>query len=233
MPETIYSREQMTDDYRRMVVRLMTRQFLAELATAEIYGHSIELAPTWREKVRQARFCREEAEHSESAARLLEELGEDVGGLLASRKSGMSFFGLSETLTDWAEVVVFNFLADRAGTCQLHAYRDASYVPWAKTMQKILAEEEVHQAVGNAQLERLCRDPGEAAKAQQLLDSIMPIVVKRAFGRPDAEDNAFCLSHGLKACSAAEVQRRYFAEVQGLLESCGLRFPDLRGVAAS
>ena len=43
-----------TGEYRDMLIRLMTRQFYAETATAEVFGRSIGCAPTLREKFIQA-----------------------------------------------------------------------------------------------------------------------------------------------------------------------------------
>ncbi len=146
---------------------------------------------------------------------------------MAERQSGMKFFGVSEELNDWTEVVVFSFCADRAGSHQLMEYRGNSYAPWAKTMDKILAEEEVHQAIGNQQFERICQTPEGRARAQRYLENILPVVVKRAFGRINVEANRYCIEHGLKTRRADEVQSSYFAEVRALLDQCGLQFPDL------
>ncbi len=41
-------------EYKDMLLRLMTRQFYAETATAEVFGRSIGCAPTLREKLMAA-----------------------------------------------------------------------------------------------------------------------------------------------------------------------------------
>lgn len=46
----IRSAQQATGEYRDMRVRLLTRQLYAEAATAEVFGRSSQVAPTWRVK---------------------------------------------------------------------------------------------------------------------------------------------------------------------------------------
>ncbi len=62
---TIRTPQEAQGEYRDMLLRLMTRQFYAETATAEVFGRSIGCAPTLREKFMAAEFAEEEAEHSE------------------------------------------------------------------------------------------------------------------------------------------------------------------------
>ncbi len=74
---TICTPQEAKGEYRDMLVRLMTRQFFAETATAEVFGRSIGCAPTLREKFLAAEFAREEADHSERLCRLMQDLGVD------------------------------------------------------------------------------------------------------------------------------------------------------------
>ena len=60
---TVHSASQATGEYKDMLLRLMTRQFYAETATAEVFGRSIGCAPTLREKLMAAEFAAEEADH--------------------------------------------------------------------------------------------------------------------------------------------------------------------------
>jgi 1,2-phenylacetyl-CoA epoxidase catalytic subunit len=225
----IASREEMDAAYRAMVIRLMTRQFLAEMATCEVFGKCIQLAPTWRERARLAQFAAEEAEHSQSVAVLLEDLGVPVDDLLRKRGRAAEFFGVAGELAEWVDAVAFNFVVDRAGSYQLMTYRGNSYHPWARTMEKILSEEEDHQSHGTLELRRLCADPTNKARAQLYIDRILPETMKRAFGRPNREANEYCLRTGLKTRTTEDIQRAYLEEMTGLCRECGLSAPDLRG----
>src|SRR5579863_3969554 len=72
---TVRSPEEARGAYRDMLVRLMTRQFYAETATAEVFGRSIACAPNLREKFLAAEFAHEEADHSARLCKLLKGLG--------------------------------------------------------------------------------------------------------------------------------------------------------------
>jgi 1,2-phenylacetyl-CoA epoxidase catalytic subunit len=85
--------------YREMLVRLMTRQFYAETATAEVFGRSIGCAPTLREKSLAAEFAREEADHSERLCKLLRDLNVDPEQVHAARPPAAQFWSLD--LDNW------------------------------------------------------------------------------------------------------------------------------------
>ena len=114
---TIYTAAEARDDYREMLVRLMTRQLYAETATAEIFGRSISAAPTWREKHLAAEFAYEEAQHSQMLCDLLSDLGEDPEKLISNRPTAASFWRVD--LDNWLHIAVFNFTVDRAGSQQI------------------------------------------------------------------------------------------------------------------
>ena len=88
-----------TGDYRDMLLRLMTRQLYAETATAEVFGRSIGVAPTWREKHLAAEFALEEAQHSQMLCNLLTDLGEDPENLIANRPPAANFWSVD--LDNW------------------------------------------------------------------------------------------------------------------------------------
>lgn len=225
--QSVTERQDLSPEYRDMLIRLMTRQLYAETATAEVFGKSVALAPTWREKYRQAEFAYEEAQHSQALIGLLNDLGIDADEVLANRPPAAFFWNLGEDgeLRDWLEVVVFNFIVDRAGSHQIMQYRESSYEPWATKMGKVLEDEEEHYGSGIESLSALTRDPEIRARAQTIIDRLLPVSVKRAFGRPDATDNEYCLKTGLKRDSAHTIQAAYLREMRDHLDRCGLRFP--------
>ena len=234
MEESIVNQQPLASEYRDMLIRLMTRQLYAETATAEVFGQSIALAPTWGEKYRQAEFAYEEAQHSQALIGLLGDLGVDGDAVLADRPPAAFFWNLGEDgeLRDWLEVVVFNFIVDRAGSHQIMQYRQSSYQPWAEKMGRVLEDEEEHYGSGIESLATLTQDPAVRARAQTIIDRLLPVSVKRAFGRPDAADNDYCLKVGLKRDSAHQIQAAYLREMREHLARCGLRFPPLSAFAA-
>ena len=221
----IHSPEQAKGEYRDMLLRLMTRQFYAETATAEVFGRSIGCAPTLREKVLAAEFAREEADHSERLCALFRDLGVDPEGVHRARPPAAQFWSLD--LDSWVHIAVFNFTVDRAGSHQIMEYRDSSYRPWAEEMKSVLEDEEGHYGNGVENLREFARDKKVFAEFQRTYFGMLPVTVKRAFGRPSGEDNDYCVKVGLKRHTTEQVLNRYLTEMLGYMRECGLKFPPL------
>jgi len=212
--------------YRDMLLRLMTRQFYAETATAEVFGRSIGCAPSLREKLLAAEFAAEEAEHSQRLCDLFADLGEDPEKVHAARPPAAQFWSLD--LDNWIHIAVFNFTVDRAGSHQIMEYRQSSYRPWADAMGPVLEDEEGHYGNGVQNLREFARDPKVFAEFQNVYFAMLPVTVKRAFGRPNGADNDFCIAAGLKRHTTEEVVNRYLDEMLGYMRQCGLKFPPLK-----
>jgi len=178
----IHRPEEAKGEYRDMLLRLMTRQFYAETATAEVFGRSIGCAPTLREKFLAAEFAREEADHSERLCALFRDLGVDPENVHRARPPAAQFWSLD--LDNWIHIAVFNFTVDRAGSHQIMEYRDSSYEPWAREMVSVLQDEEGHYGNGVENLREFARDKAVFAEFQRTYFGMLPVTVKRAFGRP-------------------------------------------------
>lgn len=222
--------QDVSGDYKDMLVRLMTRQIYAETATAEVFGRAITAAPNWREKELAAEFAAEEARHSRGLYDLLEDLGEDPERIIAGRPDAAAFWELD--LDNWLDIAVFNFTVDRAGSHQIMEYRRSSYVPWADSQEEVLADEEDHYDNGVENLKEFARDPGKLAEFQKVFDRVLPNCVKRAFGRLEGPDNDYCLEHGLKRNTTEAIVNRYLEEMRGHMQGTGLKFPPLSAFEA-
>jgi 1,2-phenylacetyl-CoA epoxidase catalytic subunit len=211
--------------YRDMLLRLMTRQFYAETATAEVFGRSIGCAPTLDEKLLAAEFAAEEAEHSRRLCGLFRELGENPERIHAVRPPAAQFWSLDPD--NWIHIAVFNFTVDRAGSHQIMEYRDSSYRPWADQMVSVLEDEEGHYGNGVQNLRSFARDGQAFAEFQRVYSAMLPVTVKRAFGRPLGPENTFCIETGLKRHTTEQVVNRYLGEMLQYMRECGLKFPPL------
>ena len=226
----IRSPEEAKGPYRDMLVRLMTRQFYAETATAEVFGRSIGCAPTLREKFLAAQFAAEEAEHSNRLCNMFLALGIDPEKVLAARPPAAQFWSLD--LDNWIHIAVFNFTVDRAGSHQIMEYRHSSYLPWASEMDTVLADEEGHYGNGIENLREFAQDKQVFAEFQRAYLYMLPVTVKRAFGRPAGADNDYCIEVGLKQHTTEQVVNRYLEEMLGFMRECGLKFPPLSAFEA-
>ena len=223
--DTIATSDQASGEFKAMLIRLMTRQLYAETATAEIFGKAVSVAPTWRDKYLAAQFTAEEARHSQGLCDLLAELGEDPEAIVAGRPDAPEFWGID--VDDWLNIAAFNFTVDRAGSHQIMEYRESSFVPWADSQEIVLADEEDHYDSGVENLKEIATDPEKLRAFQEIFDRLLPITVKRAFGRLAGPENEFCLNTGLKRNDTETIVNRYLVEMRGHMENTGLVFPPL------
>lgn len=232
--QNIESPQGLSPEYKDMLIRLITRQLYAETATAEVFGRSIALAPTWPEKHRQAEFAHEEARHSQTLMDILADLGVDGQQILDKRPPAAFFWSLGDgkEINDWLDCITFNFIVDRAGSHQIMNYADNSYRPWAGAMGYVLEDEEDHYGSGVESMKELTKDEAVKARVEQIIQVLLPVTVKRAFGRPDAEDNEYCHAVGLKPRKTDEVVSGYLTEMRPHMEACGLYFPPLAAFEA-
>ena len=112
-------------------------------------------------------------------------------------------------------------------------YRDSSYRPWALEMDAVLADEEGHYDNGVENLREFARDPALFAQFQRVYREMLPVTVKRAFGRPAGADNDYCVAVGLKRHTTEQVVNNYLTEMLGYMRECGLKFPPLAAFAAA
>jgi 1,2-phenylacetyl-CoA epoxidase catalytic subunit len=209
--------------YRDMLVRLLTRQLWAETATAEVFGRSIQAAPSWREQYLAAEFAFEEAQHSQMLIDVLNDLGEDAEAIIRSRPAAAKFWHLD--LDNWIHIAVFNFVVDRGGSHQIMEYESSSYRPWAEKMHVVLADEQEHYGNGVENLRQFAGSEKKFAEFQAVFSELLPNAIKRCFGRPEGADNDYCLAHGLKRHTTEQVVNRYLEEMSGYMREVGLRFP--------
>ena len=220
--DTITTSAQATGEFKVMLVRLMTRQLYAETATAEVFGKAVTAAPTWHDKYLAAQFSAEEARHSQGLCDLLTELAEDPEAIIAGRPDAGDFWCID--VDDWLNIAAFNFTVDRAGSHQIMQYRDSSYVPWAESQEIVLADEEEHYDNGVENLKEIAADPEQLRDFQEIFDRLLPVTVKRAFGRLSGQENEFCLTTGLKRNNTETIVNRYLEEMRGHMENTCLLY---------
>jgi 1,2-phenylacetyl-CoA epoxidase catalytic subunit len=215
-------------DYRKMLLTLMDKQASREVATAEVFGQCVLLAPTIDDKIRITRFQHEELKHFQLLAKLMRELGVDMDAYVRDRqRAGARFTGDEADLQiqDWIDATLFNFMIDRAATFQLTEYTKGSYLPLAKANQVILKEEEGHKNFGELCLEQMCRDPATRAEIQKRFRKWF-VASMRIFGRAGTAGNRYCIAVGLKTRDSGDVAAAYLDSIRPVMARCGLVFPD-------
>ena len=183
--ERIESAEEMTDDYRRNLIHLMTMQADSELAGAFGYVPWIMKAPTIEEKHVVAQIVKDEVRHAHVMYGLLEDLGVDVAAHVARHDFTLRLddsaadIGTARVAADkrvnifyypidrWADFIFFNFCMDRGAGHQLEDVRHCSYGPWVRAIEGIFKEEKMHIRHGELWVQRLTQNDATRAEAQQ------------------------------------------------------------------
>src|SRR5580658_3396879 len=167
--EKLESPDEITNEYREHLLTLMIAQADSELAGAYGYIPWIEGAPTVAEKLAMANIVKDECRHAKAIYDLLENLGVDVNKLVFEDKMKNRLKIFYEPIKTWADLVMFNFLMDRAAGHQLHDAAECSWGPWSRTMIEIEKEELMHVKHGETWVRKLAAFPESHNKVQEAL----------------------------------------------------------------
>jgi len=239
--EMIESVEEMTEEYRENLVRLMLMQADSEIAGAFGYVPWIMKAPTTAEMLAVATIAKDEVRHGRVMYKLLQELGVDVDARVKDfdftlRVGDEVELGTTRAATDnrvnifyypintWYDFIMFNVLMDRGAGHQLEDSEQSSYGPWRRVMEGIMKEELMHVAHGDSWLVRLGKDPEHAEATQEALDRWFPRVMN-IFGKPNSRRNKTYVKLGLKKRDNHEVRLAFEADVRKVVERAGLVMP--------
>jgi ring-1,2-phenylacetyl-CoA epoxidase subunit PaaA len=240
--ERIESPEEMTENYRRSLIHLMTMQADSELAGAFGYVPWIMRAPGIEEKHVVAQIVKDEVRHAHVMYGLLEDLGVDVAGHIARhdftlRLDDTADIGTERAAQDkrvnifyypidrWSDFIFFNFCMDRGAGHQLEDVRHCSYGPWTRAIEGIFKEEKMHIRHGELWVQRLASNPATKAEAQEAL-SKWYVRTMNIFGRPGSAKNRLYQTYRLKARDNDEVRQAFAREVKQLAGAAGLTVPE-------
>jgi 1,2-phenylacetyl-CoA epoxidase catalytic subunit len=222
----VLRKEDMSTEYRDMIVQMMQSQAYRELAAAHMFGYGLRFVPD-----RWLKFMvwhiREEAEHYEAVARMYKEFtGEEVEPVVRQRLSGKPV-PMAES---WMELAMAQFLYDRGGFWQLKEYDECSFVPYRGVIQKIVKEEAGHQNLGEKIVVEQCRS-GEYDDVKQPLFVKWLRIGLLSFGRPGTPGNRFAIDQGIKKRDSGECMRDFVDDIRPAVQEAGLSFPDPAALA--
>jgi ring-1,2-phenylacetyl-CoA epoxidase subunit PaaA len=222
--EKLESPDEITTEYKEHLLTLMIAQADSELAGAYGYIPWIEGAPTVAEKLAMANIVKDEVRHGKAMYDLLDRLGVDVYKLINEDKMKHRMQVFYEPINTWADLVMFNFLMDRAAGHQLRDAVECSWGPWSRTMIQIEKEEWMHVKHGETWVRKLAADPATKADVQRALDFWFP-KVNKVFGKADTESNKEYQKFKLKQRDNHDVRVSWYEEMTPLLEGYGLVVP--------
>lgn len=222
--QKLESLDEVTQDYKENLLKLMIAQADSELAGAYGYVPWIEGAPTMPEKLAMANIVKDEIRHARAMYNLLDRLGVDTDKLIYEDKMKNRMHVFYEPIRTWADLVMFNFLMDRAAGHQLRDAAECSWGPWSRAMIQIEKEEWMHVAHGEHWVKRLAEDRSTREEIQRALDFWFP-KVNKVFGKAGTETNKIFRKYKLKQRDNHEVREAWYKEIKPLLESYGLTVP--------
>ena len=216
----------MPDEYRDLLVRLLTIQADCEIGGPHIYvNHWTLRAPTVDDQWRVARIAAEEIDHCRKMLRLLELVGVDRSDIIFRPRSKRAIEAFKADMPTWADFAVFGFLIDRVGQYQLDEMEGSSYRPIEDYLPTILREEKGHISYGEQQLRKLMETDEGKTEAQRVIDKWYPIALDM-FGESGSARVDRYIEWGLKRRANEEARQDYIAEVDPLIGAMGLRVPD-------
>lgn len=218
------SEDEITAEYREHLLTLMIAQADSELSGAYGYVPWIEKAPTVAEKLAMANIVKDEVRHGKAVYDLLERLGVDIYKLINEDKMKHRMKVFYEPIETWSDLVMFNFLMDRAAGHQLKDAAECSWGPWSRTMTQIEKEELMHVAHGETWVKKLSVDAKTRPEMQKALDFWFP-KVNKVFGKSATESNKIYQKFKLKQRDNNAVREDWYNEAKPLLESYGLKVP--------
>ena len=220
MTPDVLREEQMTPDYRRLVVQLMESQAYRELAAAHMFGYGLRFVPEkWMKFM--VWHIQEETEHYQAVAKMYREFTkEEVEPRVRERLAGKPV----PFAESWFELAMAQFLYDRGGFWQLKEYEECSFVPYRGVIQKIVKEEAGHQGLGEKIVVEQCRSGRFDDVKQPLFEKWLRLGML-SFGRPGTAGNRFAIEHGLKKRDSGEGMKDFVGDIRPSVRAAGLRFP--------
>jgi len=222
--EKLESPDEITPEYREQLLNLMIAQADSELAGAYGYIRWIEGAPTVAETLAMANIVKDECRHAKAMYDLLDRLEVDTSKLIFEDKMKNRMKVFYEPIESWADLVMFNFLMDRAAGHQLRDAAECSWGPWSRTMLQIEKEEWMHVKHGETWVRKLSQDTASKPDVQRALDFWFP-KVNKVFGKGGTESNRLFQKFKLKQRDNQDVRQVWYDEIKPLLESYGLTVP--------
>lgn len=223
MPKTspdVQRAEEMSPEYRQLIVQLMQSQAYRELAAAHMFGYGLQFVPEkWMKFM--VWHIQEEMEHYQDVSKMYREFtGDEVEPVVRVRLAkGAVPFALS-----WFELAMAQFLYDRGGFWQLKEYEECSFVPYRAVIQKIVKEEAGHQSLGEKIVVELCQSGQHEGVKQPLFEKWLRLGLL-SFGRPGTAGNRYAIEQGVKKRDSAECMKDFVDDIRPAVKSSGLRFP--------
>src|ERR1700750_2381235 len=165
----IEPKDWMPDDYRKMLIGMMSQHAHSEIVGMLPEGNWITRAPSLRRKTGLLAKVQDEAGHGLYIYCGTETLGVDRQELIQQQLNGTAKYSSIfnyPTLT-WADIGAIGWLVDGAAIVNQTVLAKCSYGPYSRAMVRICKEENFHHKQGYEILATLMRGSDEQMKMAQ------------------------------------------------------------------
>lgn len=223
---TYSHRDELDERCYQTILQMMQSQAYRELLAAQLFGYGLQFVPELRWLKFMTWHIREEMEHYEDVAKMYADFtGESVEPLVHARLAQKPI----EFATSWYELAMAQFLYDRGGLWQLREYEECSFLPYRKTVVKIIKEEKGHQSLG----ERIVVELSRSGQYEALKQSVFEKWLRQgllSFGRPHTDGARYAVEMGLRKREPAFVMQDFINDIKPAVKACGLAFPSLAAI---
>jgi 1,2-phenylacetyl-CoA epoxidase catalytic subunit len=227
--------EQMPEEYRQVVLKLLYALASTEFASVEQHQPWINKGPTPEDRYIQAQIAADEAHQGFIDCRLLRSFGPEGVALaddLLRRTMGQHpIAAFNVPFESWVDTVTFCFVMDLVAWYHLHAMENSSYAPWAREMTTMVHEEKFHASFGARRVRDLVKDPEYArlcaagpAQVQDAIDKWYPKALD-TFGKSQSRFSDLAVAYGIRRWGNAELRQMYKQDIDAQIRDLGLTVP--------
>src|SRR5580658_1614661 len=218
---TYTDKNELDERYTHTLVQMMQSQAYRELAAAQMFGYGLQFVPELKWLKFMTWHIREEMEHYEDVVKMYQDFtGESVEPIVNGRLQQKPI-AFAES---WYELAMAQFLYDRGGFWQLREYEDCSFLPYRKTIQKIIKEEKGHQSLGERIVVELTRTGRFEDEKRAVFDKWLRQGLL-SFGRPATDGARYAIEVGIKKRDPGVVMQDFLDDIKPAVKACGLTFP--------
>jgi 1,2-phenylacetyl-CoA epoxidase catalytic subunit len=227
--------EQMPEEYRGVVLKLLTALASTEFASVEQHHPWINKGPTPEDRYLQCQIAADEAHQGFSDCRLLRSLGPEgadmVDDLLRRRMGEHLLDAFNIPFESWVDTIGFCFTMDLVAWYHLRGMENCSYAPLAREMTSMVGEEKFHASFGQRRVADVLQNPEYARLCQATREDVQATVNKwypRAldtFGKSNSKFSDLAVRYGIRRWGNAELRGMYKEDIDQQIRALGLEVP--------
>lgn len=227
--------EQMPEEYRQVLLKLIYALASTEFASVEQHQPWINKGPTPEDRYIQAQIAADEAHQGFIDCRMLRSFGPDgeamAEDLLRRRMGEHLLDAFNIPFESWVDTVTFCFTMDLVAWYHLRAMENSSFAPLAREMTSMVHEEKFHAAFGARRVSDLLRKPDYVRLAGAGKDDVRAALNKwyphalDTFGKSQSRFSDLAVGYGIRRWGNAELRQMYKEDIDQQIRALGLEVP--------